>query len=58
MMKAVGSPSGVAELGYTEADIPAIIEGAMKQQRLLAGAPKEVTPKVLEKILLESMHNW
>jgi alcohol dehydrogenase class IV len=58
MMKAVGAPSGIAQLGYTEADIPAIIEGAMKQTRLLAGAPKPVTPKVLERILLESMANW
>jgi len=58
MMKATGAPSGVADLGYTEADIPAIIEGAMKQQRLLDGAPKLVTPKVLETILLESMANW
>jgi len=58
MMKAVGAPSGIAELGYTQADIPAIIEGAMKQTRLLAGAPKAVTPKVLERILLESISNW
>jgi alcohol dehydrogenase class IV len=58
MMKAVGCPSGVAELGYDEADFPAIIEGAMKQQRLLAGAPKAVTPKVLEKILQDSLKNW
>lgn len=58
MMKAVGAPSGIAELGYSEADIPEIIEGAMKQQRLLAGAPKAVTPNVLEKILQESLRNW
>jgi alcohol dehydrogenase class IV len=58
MMKAVGCPSGISELGYDESDFPAIIEGAMKQQRLLAGAPKAVTPKVLEKILQESLKNW
>jgi alcohol dehydrogenase class IV len=58
LMRDVGAPSGVAELGYDEADIPAIIEGAMRQTRLLAGAPKDVTRQVLERILLESMHNW
>lgn len=58
MMKAVGAPSGIAELGYSQADIPQIIEGAMKQARLLAGAPKPVTPQVLEKILLDSIKNW
>ncbi|MDE8345091.1 MAG: iron-containing alcohol dehydrogenase [Acidocella sp.] len=58
MMKAVGAPSGIAALGYGEADIPAIIDGAMKQQRLLAGAPKPVTPGVLDRILRESLNNW
>jgi hypothetical protein len=30
----------------------------MRQTRLLAGAPKDVTRQVLERILVESMHNW
>ncbi|HQU04201.1 MAG TPA: hydroxyacid-oxoacid transhydrogenase [Acidocella sp.] len=58
MMKAVGAPSGIAELGYSEADFPEIIAGALKQQRLLAGAPKPVDNKVLERILAESLYNW
>jgi alcohol dehydrogenase class IV len=58
MMRDVGAPSGIAELGYGEADIPAIVAGAMRQTRLLAGAPKEVTPKILERILTESLRNW
>lgn len=58
LMKDVGAPSGIAELGYTEDDIPALIDGALKQQRLLAGAPKAVDAKVIEAILRESMRNW
>jgi len=58
LMKDVGAPSGVAELGYDESDIPALIEGAMKQQRLLAVAPKTPTEADLEKIFRDSMHNW
>ncbi|EGO95378.1 Iron-containing alcohol dehydrogenase [Acidiphilium sp. PM] len=58
LMKAVGAPSGIAELGYTEADIPAIIDGALKQQRLLAGSPKPVDAGILETILRQSMRNW
>ncbi len=58
MMKAIGAPSGIAELGYGEADFPEIIAGALKQQRLLAGAPKAVNAKVLETILAESLYNW
>ena len=58
LMKDVGAPSGVAELGYDESDIPALIEGALKQQRLLAVAPKTPTEADLDRILRDSMHNW
>ncbi|WP_407541126.1 hydroxyacid-oxoacid transhydrogenase [Deinococcus radiomollis] len=58
LMKDVGAPSGVAELGYDESDIPALIEGALKQQRLLAVAPKTPTEADLDRILRDSMYNW
>ena len=41
LMRDVGAPSGIAELGYGEDDIPALVEGALKQQRLLVIAPRE-----------------
>ena len=58
LMKDVGAPKGVRELGYSEDDIPDLVDGAMKQQRLLVGAPKEVTEEDLANILRESMENW
>jgi hydroxyacid-oxoacid transhydrogenase len=58
LMKDVGAPRGVRELGYSEDDIPDLVDGAMKQQRLLVGAPKEVTEEDLANILRESMENW
>ena len=58
LMKDVGAPSGVRELGYDEDDIDDLVDGAMKQQRLLVGAPKEVTEEDLANILRESMENW
>jgi hydroxyacid-oxoacid transhydrogenase len=48
----------VAELGYTEQDIPTLVDGAMKQQRLLAIAPKQVTQDDLAHIITASMANW
>lgn len=42
LMADVGAPSTLGELGYTAADIPAIVEGALKQQRLLVIAPRDV----------------
>ncbi|MEJ7841672.1 MAG: hydroxyacid-oxoacid transhydrogenase [Rubrobacter sp.] len=58
LMKDIGAPSGVRELGYTEDDIDALVEGAMKQQRLLVGSPKDVSEEDLASILRESMENW
>ena len=58
LMKDVGAPRGVRELGYDEDDIPDLVDGAMKQQRLLVGAPKEVSEGDLANILRESMQNW
>ena len=58
LMKDVGAPKGVRELGYSEDDIDALVDGAMKQQRLLVGAPKEVSEEDLANIIRESMENW
>ena len=58
LMRAVGAPSGLSELGYTEQDLPALVAGAIKQQRLLAVAPKQPTERDLEEILRASFSNW
>jgi hydroxyacid-oxoacid transhydrogenase len=58
LMQDVGAPKGVRELGYDEDDIDDLVDGAMKQQRLLVGAPKEVSEEDLANVLRESMENW
>ena len=58
LMKDVDAPRGIAELGYGEDDIPTLVDGAMKQQRLLAVAPKEVGEDDLRHIITASMSNW
>jgi alcohol dehydrogenase class IV len=58
LMQDVGAPRGVADFGYSEDDIPALVEGALKQQRLLAVAPKEVGEDDLRHIITASMTNW
>ncbi|AWN23033.1 alcohol dehydrogenase [Deinococcus irradiatisoli] len=58
LMRDVGAPSGLSELGYSEDDLPALVAGAMKQQRLLAVAPKMPSEQELEEILRASFHNW
>ena len=55
LMRDVGAPSGIAALGYGEEDIPALVEGALKQQRLLVIAPREAGPNELAAILRASL---
>ena len=58
LMRDIDAPSGVAAFGYTEDDVPALVQGALKQQRLLVVAPREVGADDLRHIVGASMHNW
>ncbi|MEA2177819.1 MAG: hydroxyacid-oxoacid transhydrogenase, partial [Solirubrobacteraceae bacterium] len=58
LMRDIDAPRGIAELGYAEDDVPALVEGAMKQQRLLVLAPRDVSEQDLTHILNASMTNW
>ncbi|WP_309573330.1 hydroxyacid-oxoacid transhydrogenase, partial [Deinococcus sp.] len=55
LMRDVGAPTRLGDLGYGEADLEALIDGALKQQRLLAVAPRTPDRGDLERILRESM---
>ncbi|UCC65642.1 MAG: iron-containing alcohol dehydrogenase [Anaerolineae bacterium] len=58
LMQDVGCPNGLTALGYTEANIPDMVEGGWKQQRLLVGSPRPVTRADLARIFEESMVLW
>ena len=53
-----GTKWQLAEKKGTKEDIPEIIKGANKQQRLLSVAPKKVDENDLNQILIQSMENW
>jgi hydroxyacid-oxoacid transhydrogenase len=55
LMRDVGAPAGLRELGYGEADLPQLLAGTLKQQRLLVCTPCEVTEADLEGILRASL---
>ncbi len=55
MVKDTAGPTGVASFGYTETDIPGLVEGTMKQQRLLVCCPRAVRPEDVERIIRASM---
>ncbi len=55
LMRDVGVPTGLRALGYDEGDIDALVDGALKQQRLLVVAPREAGPEDLAGILRASL---
>jgi len=57
LVQATGGPPGIAAFGYRDADVPALVEGAVKQQRLLVGCPRPVGPEQLSRVFTESMAN-
>ena len=58
LMRDIGAPSGLRALGYNADDIPALVAGALKQQRLLIGSPRPVDASDLAAIFRASMTNW
>ncbi len=58
VMRDVGIPSGLAEVGFDGADIGDLVEGSMMQQRLLATAPREVRAEDVATILEQSIEIW
>jgi len=58
LMRDVAAPCGIAELGYDVGDVDAIVEGALKQQRLLSIAPRAPSADDLAAIVRASLRNW
>nr|WP_025737187.1 hydroxyacid-oxoacid transhydrogenase [Mycobacterium genavense] len=58
IMRAVGMPNGLGGVGYTDADIGALTEGAFPQQRLLQNAPREMSKPVLVDLFGAAMRYW
>jgi hydroxyacid-oxoacid transhydrogenase len=58
LMRDIDIPNGIGAVGYDEGDIPGLVEGTMKQQRLLDTAPRPVTEEHAAAILSRSLSNW
>jgi hydroxyacid-oxoacid transhydrogenase len=58
LMRDTGLPNGLGAVGYISTDIESLVEGALKQQRLLALAPVEATAEVLAEIIADSFTLW
>jgi alcohol dehydrogenase class IV len=58
LMRDVGLPGGLAAVGYDDSDVDDLVDGSLKQQRLLATAPREATPDDLAGVFRGSMELW
>ena len=58
LMRDIGIPSGIGAVGYTESDVPDLVPGTMKQQRLLATCPRPVDEEDIAGIFTRSIENW
>jgi hydroxyacid-oxoacid transhydrogenase len=58
LMRDIGIPNGIGGVGYGEGDVSDLVEGTMKQQRLLDTAPRPVTEDDAAAILSRSVSNW
>lgn len=58
LMRDIEIPNGLGAVGYDEGDLDDLVEGALKQHRLLATAPREVGPDDLRTILGRSIELW
>ena len=57
-MRDIGLPDGIAAVGFGTGDVADLVDGALKQQRLLATAPRPVTAEDLAGIFDRSMFLW
>jgi alcohol dehydrogenase class IV len=58
IMRAVRMPNGLSGVGYTEADLAALTQGAYPQQRLLQNAPRDMSRPVLTELFRQALSYW
>nr|WP_040407061.1 hydroxyacid-oxoacid transhydrogenase [Amycolatopsis nigrescens] len=58
LLRKIGIPNGIGAVGYTESDVDDLVQGTLKQQRLLATAPREPSEEDLTGILRRSVSLW
>jgi alcohol dehydrogenase class IV len=58
LMRDIDIPGGIGAVGYGEDDVPDLVEGTMKQQRLLATCPKPVDADDIAGIFRRSVSLW
>jgi hydroxyacid-oxoacid transhydrogenase len=58
MMRQTGMPNGLADLGYSEADVDQLVEGTLPQHRVTKLSPRPASADDLRQLFLRSMRCW
>jgi alcohol dehydrogenase class IV len=58
LMRDTGAPNGIGGVGYTAQDVPALVQGAAPQRRLLDNAPSAVHEQELDEIFRAALACW
>jgi alcohol dehydrogenase class IV len=58
LMRDIDLPNGIGAVGFGESDIDDLVEGTLKQQRLLTTCPREVTAEDIAGIFRASLELW
>ncbi len=58
LMQDIGIPNGLQAIGYDEKAIPGLVQGALKQHRLLTIAPRPVDEDVMTRLFESAMRYW
>jgi len=58
LLKKLGLPNGLKAVGYTEADVDALVEGVLPQHRVTKLSPRPATADDFRQLFLESMTLW
>ena len=58
LMRATGIPNGLSAIGFGDADIDALADGAFPQKRVISNAPRPVTRENLAQLFGGAMQYW
>ncbi|MBX3051125.1 MAG: iron-containing alcohol dehydrogenase [Caldilineaceae bacterium] len=58
LMKQTGVPNGLSAIGFSEADIPALVEGTLPQHRVTKLSPRPAGREDLTALFTDAMRYW
>ncbi len=58
LMRDTGVANGISALGYGESDVAALIDGTLKQQRLLVNCPRDTGADEMRHVIQNSFEYW